>query len=199
MLASGPSLVNYNNTTRSAIAIMKTLLEKPKVTLAIQRELVEDEKSLDQTGVGLFLAKDTHRKERQGVGTLNKRFDEICIVEIMAILEKMDHEHDKVKLKELVAGRDKLYKLQDELRDEMKHMRKDSDAERKLLREVWSVDDVEWDARIDTLKFEYAARDRSFTRRPDFERITACGVLTCVVVFGVCAIVLADRNRIRKP
>jgi len=171
MQASGPRLVNYNNTTRSAIAIF-------------------------QTGAGLFLAKDIHRKERQGVGTLNKRFDEISSVEIMAIFERMGHEHNKEKLKEWVAGRDKLYKLQDELRDEMKHIKKDSNAERKLLREVWSVDDMkEWDARMDTLKLEYAARECSFTRHPHFERLTACGVITCVVVFGVCAIVLADRNR----
>jgi hypothetical protein len=129
-------LVSYNNTTRSAIAILETLLEKPKVTFAIQRELVEDDKSLDQTEAGLFLMKDTDRKERQRVGTLNKRFDEISSVEIVAIFENMDHEHDREKLKELVASRDKLYKLQDELRDEMKPIKKDYDVERKLLRDV---------------------------------------------------------------
>jgi septal ring factor EnvC (AmiA/AmiB activator) len=123
MLAGGAQMTRHNNTAQSARSIIAKLVYKKPVVLKIQRELVDEKKSLSETSAGVEVNKELARKAER---------DQKELEETKEAFERMRAE-DNVKMAKLLA--DERAQLERKLQEaEMARAKLDADRQADLKR-----------------------------------------------------------------
>ncbi|KAH8093904.1 P-loop containing nucleoside triphosphate hydrolase protein [Cristinia sonorae] len=125
-LDKGARMVRHDNTVESAHSLLRTLMEKETITLAVQREMVNEGKTVAQTSAGLDLQAELNEqmdRHREEIRQMKERMEAL-------LLEKDSrHQEELSELNEAVR----------DVREQMRHVQSHSD---KLLHE--RVTDRKW-------------------------------------------------------
>ncbi|KAI0071420.1 hypothetical protein K474DRAFT_1669018 [Panus rudis PR-1116 ss-1] len=112
-LEKGAKLFRHDNTTQSAHTIISSLLSKPPVVLALQRELVDERKRIFETVAGATLLGEMAEQERKHQEELQKLQEE---------LQEAQEQQDEESKREIEEARQELLEAQKRLQEEKQRL-----------------------------------------------------------------------------